>query len=185
MANCSAGDRFDPWVGKMPGRRKWQPTPVSLRGESHGHRRLAGYSPRGRKESDTTERPTLSLSHWSMSTGVPPLNLTLACWRAAGLTVLGHPLLCPWHSTPAVGQQQYCPISPRPRASGNVFHLRFNSAQVSSHEWAASEPSGWPCSLCSTVTRTFPLPLLTLVKSCLMRVREQSEKAVLKLTLKN
>ena len=32
------------WVGKIPWRRKWQPTPVFLPGESHGHR-LAGYSP--------------------------------------------------------------------------------------------------------------------------------------------
>ena len=28
--------RFDPWVGKIPGRRKWQPTPVFLPGKSHG-----------------------------------------------------------------------------------------------------------------------------------------------------
>ena len=46
---------FDPWVGKLPWRRKWQPTPVFLPGESHGQRSLMGYSPRGRKESDTTE----------------------------------------------------------------------------------------------------------------------------------
>ena len=36
---------FDPWVGKIPWRRKWQPTPVFLHGESHGQRSLAGYSP--------------------------------------------------------------------------------------------------------------------------------------------
>ena len=30
--------RFDPWVGKIPWRRKWQPTPVFLPGESHGRR---------------------------------------------------------------------------------------------------------------------------------------------------
>ena len=36
-------------------RRKWQPTPVFLPGESHGQRSLVGYSPWGRKESDTTE----------------------------------------------------------------------------------------------------------------------------------
>ena len=36
-------------------RRKWQPTPVFLPGESHGRRSLVGYSPRGHKESDTTE----------------------------------------------------------------------------------------------------------------------------------
>jgi len=37
-------------------RRKWQPTPVFLPGKSHGQRNLVGYSPWGRKESDTTER---------------------------------------------------------------------------------------------------------------------------------
>ena len=36
-------------------RRKWQPAPVSLPRKSHGRRSLAGYSPWGRKESDTTE----------------------------------------------------------------------------------------------------------------------------------
>ena len=36
-------------------RRVWQPTPVFLPGESHGQRRLMGYSPWGHKESDTTE----------------------------------------------------------------------------------------------------------------------------------
>ena len=40
----------------MPWRRKWQPTPISLLGESHGQRSLAGYSPWGCKESDVTER---------------------------------------------------------------------------------------------------------------------------------
>ena len=46
---------FKPWVRKIPWRRPWQPTPVSLPGESHGQRSLVGYSPRGHKESDTTE----------------------------------------------------------------------------------------------------------------------------------
>ena len=41
---------FDPRVGKIPWRRKWQPTPVLLPGKSHGH------SPQGCKESDTTEQ---------------------------------------------------------------------------------------------------------------------------------
>ena len=52
---------FDPWVGKIPWRRAWQPTPRFLPGESHGQRSLAGYGSWGRKESDTTERLTLSL----------------------------------------------------------------------------------------------------------------------------
>ena len=47
---------FDPWVRKIPWRRKSQPTPVFLPGKSHGRRSLVGYSPWGCKELDTTER---------------------------------------------------------------------------------------------------------------------------------
>ena len=47
--------RFSPWVGKIPWRRKWQPTPVLLPRKFHGWRSHVGYSPWGRKESDTTE----------------------------------------------------------------------------------------------------------------------------------
>ena len=36
---------FGPWGGKVPWRRKWQPTPVLLPGKSHGQRSLVGYSP--------------------------------------------------------------------------------------------------------------------------------------------
>ena len=56
---ASAGDvkncRFDPWVGKIPWRRAWQPTPGFLPEESHEQRSLQGYSLWGHKESDTTE----------------------------------------------------------------------------------------------------------------------------------
>ena len=45
----------------IPWRREWLPIPVFLPGEFHGQRNLVGYSPWGRKESDTTERLTLSL----------------------------------------------------------------------------------------------------------------------------
>ena len=46
---------FNPWVGKISWRRKWQPTPVFLPGKTHGRRSLIGYSPQGHKGSDTTE----------------------------------------------------------------------------------------------------------------------------------
>ena len=46
---------FDPWVRKIPWRRKWQPTPVLLPRKFHGWRTLVGYSPWGHKESDMTE----------------------------------------------------------------------------------------------------------------------------------
>ena len=44
---------FDPWVGKIPWRRKWLPTPVFLPGELHGQRSLVGYNPWGCKELDS------------------------------------------------------------------------------------------------------------------------------------
>ena len=47
--------RFNPWVRKIPWRRAGQPIPVFLPGESHGQRSLAGYSPCGHKELDTSE----------------------------------------------------------------------------------------------------------------------------------
>ena len=53
---CNARDpgSFPGWE-KIPWRRKRQPTPVFLPGESHGQRSLAGYSPLRHKESDMTE----------------------------------------------------------------------------------------------------------------------------------
>ena len=56
VKKCRRGDAvFHPRAGKIPWRRAWQPTPVFLPGEPEGQRSLAGYSPWGRKESDTTE----------------------------------------------------------------------------------------------------------------------------------
>ena len=57
-SSCNAGDLgaipgCDTWVGKIPWKRKWQPTPVVLPGEQ---RSLAGYSPWGHKESDMTKQ---------------------------------------------------------------------------------------------------------------------------------
>ena len=46
---------LDPWVRKIPWRRAWQSTAVSLPRESHGQRSLVGYRPRGGKKSDKTD----------------------------------------------------------------------------------------------------------------------------------
>ena len=46
---------FDPWVGTIPWRRTWQPTPILLPGEFHGERSLVGYSSQGCTELDMTE----------------------------------------------------------------------------------------------------------------------------------
>ena len=53
--------RFDLWVRKIPWRMEWQPTLLFLPGEVHGQRSLASCSPWGHKESDPTERLSLSL----------------------------------------------------------------------------------------------------------------------------
>ena len=56
-STCNARETgFDSWVGKIPWRRKWLPTPVFWLGEFHGL-----YSPWGLKESDRTEQLSLSL----------------------------------------------------------------------------------------------------------------------------
>ena len=47
--------RFDPWVGKMPWSRKWQPSQVFLPRKFHGQRSLVGYSTWGYKDSEVSE----------------------------------------------------------------------------------------------------------------------------------
>ena len=47
---------FNPWTKKIPWRREWLPTPVLLPRKFHGQRNLAGYSPWGGKELDTTTK---------------------------------------------------------------------------------------------------------------------------------
>ena len=64
---------FNPWVGKTPWRRKWQ----LMREEFHRQRSLAGYGPWSCKESERTERPTLSISDThinSIYAKIPPLK---------------------------------------------------------------------------------------------------------------
>jgi len=59
QSTCNAGDARDagliPGLGRSPGGRTWQPSPVILPGESHGQGSLTGYGPWGHKESDMTE----------------------------------------------------------------------------------------------------------------------------------
>ena len=71
--------RFNPWVGKIPWRRKWQPTLVLLPGKSHGQKSLIGYSPHGHKESDMTERLHF---HFSLSLSFSPLPLASVLFSA-------------------------------------------------------------------------------------------------------
>ena len=98
---------FNPWVGKMPWKREWQPTPVFLPGESHGRRSLVGYSPlwsqRVRHDwaSNTESGDELvPAHHWSVvlclnnvwSCGqvwVPSLNVLLTLWSWVCISYTG------------------------------------------------------------------------------------------------
>ena len=79
--------RFEPWVGKIPWRRKWQSTPGLLSGKSHGQRSLVGYSPWGRKESDTTERLRFT-SLWFPSYIIDPLDYSYLPLFPVGISSL-------------------------------------------------------------------------------------------------
>jgi len=78
---CNVGELvFDPWVGKVPWRRPWQPTQIFLPGESHGQRSLAGYSPWGHEPSDMTEQLSTHMDGWV------PLPFTRNCHNIASYT---------------------------------------------------------------------------------------------------
>ena len=88
---------FNLWVGKVPWRRVWLPTPVLFPGKPHGQRSLAGYSPWGHKESDMTEWLTLSLiwrgehgrrhrERWPLEDGGRDWSYTATCQGMLGAT---------------------------------------------------------------------------------------------------
>ena len=71
---------FDPWVGKIPWRRTWQPTPVSLSGEFHGQKSLGGYNPQGSTECNMTEATSHARTHDTLTHLSEGLNLK--CWQS-------------------------------------------------------------------------------------------------------
>ena len=88
-STCNAGDvGFNPWVGKILWRRKWQPTPVILPGKSHGYRILAG---------------TVQFSRLVMSDSLRPHEPQHARPPCPSPTPRVHPNPCPlswwWHPT--------------------------------------------------------------------------------------
>ena len=74
---------FHPWVGKIPWRRKWQPTAVFQPGKPHGQRHPVGSSPWGHKELDIPSALTITTPP---STGSP---------RTASTRILGSGLVLP------------------------------------------------------------------------------------------
>ena len=102
---------FDPWLGKIPWRREWQPIPVFLPGMFHGQKSLAGYSPWGCKESDMAEQLTL----W----------LHVRVWVPVGIEEM---IL--WSTLSRQGSQT---------RKGEVSHLLVNKLLTTAGTWALSQ----------------------------------------------
>jgi len=90
-------ETFNPWVEKIPWRKKWQPTPVFWPGKSHGQRSLVGYSPCSHKESDTTDQVTnkpqipVTRSGVEVRSSLPPSQKGSFSGLILKLQVLGPP----------------------------------------------------------------------------------------------
>ena len=89
---------FNPWVGKIPWRRAWQPTPVSLLGESHRQRSLVGYCPwchRVRPNwNDLASRHTLILNVSATNWHLPRAFASDWTRRASAICLCGNWTLC-------------------------------------------------------------------------------------------
>ena len=101
-STCSSEDTGDvgsiPGLGRFPWRKKHQPTPVFLPEKSHEQRSLAGYSPKGCKELDTTERlstSTCSNIKWKVCGEHPVYRLEshINSHNSSSIFKLGFPLL--------------------------------------------------------------------------------------------
>ena len=92
--------RFNAWDRKIPWRREWLSTSAFLAGESHRQSSLAGHCAWGCKESDTTEKLTLSLSHFCIDlkliySGLSKGSLS-SLWHVV-LSHFSHIQLFKWH----------------------------------------------------------------------------------------
>ena len=82
---------FDPWVGKIPWRRKWLPTAVFLPGKSRGQTSLPGHSPWGCNGSDTTER-----THARMHARAHTHTHRVTCLKLNGASAVGKGMVPPF-----------------------------------------------------------------------------------------
>ena len=118
MVKCLQWGRpgFNPRIGKIPWRRKWQPTPVLLPEKFHGRRSLVGYSPWGHKESDTTE-----WLHFHVSLS----------WIGEGN---GNPLQCSCLENPRDGGAWWAAVYGVPQSRTRLTRLSSSSSSSSVHK---------------------------------------------------
>ena len=102
---------FDPWVGRIPWRRAWPPTPLFLPVKSRGQRSLVGYNPWGCKEWDTTEHACTSMQ------GADELGTVWACVSVRPVAVLSF--------SPAAGQAACRPLGQERSLGRRELQLSF------------------------------------------------------------
>ena len=110
---------FDSWVGRIPWRRKWQPTPVLSPGKSHGRRSLVGYSPWGRRVGhDWTTSPSSFLIFHCVY--VPLLSYPSICWWTSRL------LSCPSYKQCC---NEFCKYILAPKFISHIY-IQFLSIKI-------------------------------------------------------
>ena len=102
---------FDPWVGKIPWRRAWQPTPKFLPGEAHRTEELGGLQSTGLQRirynwGDSTQTHTDALNERMVSVMLFYANEFVFCrrfsnfdWVIAGIHIDSHKFPCKLNST--------------------------------------------------------------------------------------
>ena len=88
---------IDPWIRKIPCKRKWQPTPVFLTGKPHEQRAQMDYSPWGHKELDMTEHthtPHPTHTHSTTSSAITIRKLTVGRRKNLLFLSLGNYMTC-------------------------------------------------------------------------------------------
>ena len=121
---------FNPWVGKIPWRRAWQPTPEFLPGESHGQRSLAVYSPWGHKEWATTEATQPSqMRILFMGSSVFPQELLEAFYIPLSIATQGQGYYNKW--LVSIHQHRIC----------NRYQMNFNiqTKQPKNHKYQGTQ----------------------------------------------
>ena len=119
---------FDSWVGKIPWSKKWQLTPVLLPEKSHGQRSLEGYSPRGRKASNTTK--WLNMQAFAILSKERKKNSTKSTWRDAFLSFRSF-ILCVLEWPFSVNRQRFlswrysCAQIQRKLMQNKIIFLKF------------------------------------------------------------
>ena len=111
-------------------RRKWQPTPVFLPGESHGRRSLVGYSTRVTKSwarlSDFTSLHLLfSVASWARGRGTYPILVSQPTWLTKSVLCFAWELDC-W--------------IPKRR----IWNVNYSSSRGSIFDWLDRVLCSWP-----------------------------------------